>query len=195
MSGSIQVNLKSEFKKFQSKLGGQICESRAEQRSVEKGSCARLKKNGHIHCTTVLNGCWEIHQLWSNGGFHFLKLFYFFTPFKFLTSVFFLLRITLVITQQSTEHFLHLLKFLPQTDRQTDKQFLLWFRCKALFASSLLTPGIFLARLLFVRETLYPCLHSLCLIWERRKNNTDRKPAQCWQIVRVLLDTPGIFSS
>ena len=42
--GSIQVNLKSEFKKFQSKLGGQICESRAEQRSVEKGSCARLKK-------------------------------------------------------------------------------------------------------------------------------------------------------
>ena len=43
-SGSIQVNLKSEFKKFQSKLGGQICESRAEQRSVEKGWCARLKK-------------------------------------------------------------------------------------------------------------------------------------------------------
>ena len=44
VSGSIQVNLKSEFKKFQSKLGGQIRESRAEQRSVKKGSCARLKK-------------------------------------------------------------------------------------------------------------------------------------------------------
>ena len=51
VSGSIQVNLKSEFKKFQSKLGGQICESRAEQRSVEKGWCARLKKNGHIYCS------------------------------------------------------------------------------------------------------------------------------------------------
>ena len=160
VSGSIQVNL--EWIKIQSKLGGQTCESRAEQRSEKKG--CRTEKM--VKAVVVwFKGCWKIHQLWSNGGFQLLKLFYFFTPYKFFNFSFFGAH---NFGENKTVNRTSLLKTpmvisYTQTNIQTDHSF-----CGP-SARFCLRPvywprGFFLARLLFVWETLSTCLHFLCLI-------------------------------